>query len=233
MNKKIFFSLIVAMIVAVLAWISLGTSTFSIYQGPSEWVDAKVVKKIPPGFIHLEMGGNRQENGLRYVAWESQISFLDADGICIYQTSFANSDFIVKFKNEYYVNEEIFLELMKVADISPETRRKMYSLGEEVEVYGIDETMYIVKITEVEAIKIDDATTYRVKYKVTPNGIENGNRNFIYQVETKEGVTFDEFDFIDEETAIFNIPANRDRKIGAIILRSPDYMGLTYRVVVD
>jgi len=187
MNKKIFFPLIIAIMVAIFAWINL---KFPIYQGSDRWVDATVVKKIPLGFIHLEKGGNRQKNGLHYVSWESQISFLDADEICIYQTSFANSDFIVKFKNEYYVNEEIFLELMKVANISSETRRKTYSLGDEIEVHGIDKTMYIVKVIEVEAIKIDDSTTYKIKYKVTPNGIGNGNRNFIHQVETKEGVTF-------------------------------------------
>jgi len=216
--------------VAVPAWIKLTSPT---HQGSDEWIDAKVVKKIPSGFIHLWNSLDELENDLHYVAWESQISFLDADEVCIYQTSFANSDFIVKFEDEYYVNEEIFSELIKIADISPETRYRIYALGDEVEVYGIDGNIYIVKITKVEAIKTDDLTTYEIKYKVLPNGIESGSRNFIYQVETKEGVTFGEFDFIDEETALFDIPENREKEIEAIILRSPDYMGLTYRVILD
>ena len=77
--------------------------------------DAKTVHKIPSGFTRLPQGGGDWENGLRYVSWESQISFLTADGNCIYQTSFDNRDFIVKYKNEYYVNEKKLSELVDIA----------------------------------------------------------------------------------------------------------------------
>jgi len=85
-----------------------------------KFVDAKAVKEIPNGFVFLEE--DNLDNGLHYVAWESQISFLNADGICIYQTGYDNSDFIVKYKKEYYINEKKFLELMDIANALSESK---------------------------------------------------------------------------------------------------------------
>ena len=81
--------------------------------------DAKLVKEIPSGFVQLPKGGS-WDNGLHYVPWESQIAFLDDDENCIYQTGFNNSDFIVKHKNEYYVNEEKLSELIDIVNSQPE-----------------------------------------------------------------------------------------------------------------
>lgn len=74
--------------------------------------DAKVVREIPQGFVQLPKDGGDWDNGLHYVSWESQISFLDGNETCIYQTGFDNSDFIVQYENEYYVNEAKLLELI-------------------------------------------------------------------------------------------------------------------------
>ena len=75
-----------------------------------------MVAKIPSGFVLLPKGGGDWDNGLHYVAWESQISFFDIDENCIYQTGFKNKDFIVKCDNEYYVDEEKLLELINIAN---------------------------------------------------------------------------------------------------------------------
>lgn len=77
--------------------------------------DSKTVKEIPSGFVLLPKDGS-WDNGLHYVPWESQIAFLDDDENCIYQTGFDNSDFIVKYKNEYYANEEKLLELIDIVN---------------------------------------------------------------------------------------------------------------------
>ncbi|MCL2087084.1 MAG: hypothetical protein FWH05_05765 [Oscillospiraceae bacterium] len=87
-----------------------------IKNSESMWSDAKIVKEIPIGFVYLPKNGGNWGNGLHYVPWETQISFLDIDDNCIYQTGFDNSDFIVKYGKEYYINEENFLELMAVAN---------------------------------------------------------------------------------------------------------------------
>ena len=85
--------------------------------------DAKVVREVPVGFIRLSSeaipsykGGGDWDNGMRHVSWESVISFLDVDKECIYQTSYSNSGFIVKYNNEYYVNEAKILELIDIVN---------------------------------------------------------------------------------------------------------------------
>lgn len=105
MNKK-FFVLILFLVSILLLMLSIPFFRDN---------DAKLVKEIPPGFIQLPKGGS-WDNSLHYVPWESQIAFLDDNENCIYQTGFDNSDFIVKYKNEYYVNEEKILELIDVAN---------------------------------------------------------------------------------------------------------------------
>jgi len=60
--------------------------------------DAKVdPKAILSGFISLKEAIDKMDGALRYIPWESQIAFLDADNITIYQTGFDNRDFIVKY----------------------------------------------------------------------------------------------------------------------------------------
>ena len=112
MDKK---KTIVILISALLVSISL---CFLLNGGfrVSTSNDAKSVREIPRGFVHLPNGGANWDNGMRYILWESQISFLDVDGNCIFQTDISNRDFIVKYKKEYYVNEEQLLGLIDIAD---------------------------------------------------------------------------------------------------------------------
>ena len=81
--------------------------------------DAETVREIPLGFVRLPERSDL-DNGLRYIPWETQIAFLDSDGNCIYQTEFNNSKFIVKYQDEYYVNEEKLLELINIAGLQYE-----------------------------------------------------------------------------------------------------------------
>ena len=81
--------------------------------------DAETVSEIPLGFVRLPERSDL-DNGLRYIPWETQIAFLDSDGNCVYQTGFNNSEFIVKYQDEYYVNEEKLLELINVVGLQYE-----------------------------------------------------------------------------------------------------------------
>lgn len=82
--------------------------------------EVKEVRKIPKGFVSLNKGGDDEENGLSFVLWESQVSVLDADESCIYQTSIGNSNFIVKYNEDLYVNEKKLLELIEIANSASE-----------------------------------------------------------------------------------------------------------------
>lgn len=114
-KKKVFFISVSAVLIIVSMYFLLGGGK---QMGRSN--DAKTVKEVPTGFIPLPKGGGNWESGSHYIFWETEISFsdaeLDAGGVCIYQTNVKNSDFIVKYNNEYYVNEGKLLELIDIAD---------------------------------------------------------------------------------------------------------------------
>jgi len=218
MNKKNSFLLLIV-VLSAMCLVACGRD------------EVKVVRQVPKGFIYLEKGDNNWKNGLHYVFWETQISFVDAGRICIYQTSVKNSEFIVQYKGDYYVNEEKLSELMDIAAISIETRHMTYSLEDVVEIRGAGRAVYTVRITALESNKIDSVTTYKINYVVTSNVIENEYASLFAFVETEDGVKYSMFDFIDTETVSIDITQNR--KMDAIVFISPDYPGLTYKVVVN
>lgn len=84
------------------------TSPISI----SEEYEALIVDELPNGFIALDKIDLSDAN-LRYIFWESQISFISTvDNYCVYQTDIKNKDFIVKYNNKYYINEKIYNDIL-------------------------------------------------------------------------------------------------------------------------
>jgi hypothetical protein len=77
--------------------------------------DVKTVFSLPPGFIPLEDVIASSEGVLSCVFWESQISLLNSEGTCVYQTSVRNSNFIVKYNGKNYINEFKYNELLKAS----------------------------------------------------------------------------------------------------------------------
>ena len=206
--------------------------------------DIKVVRQVPSGFISLKEACDSTEGALRYVFWETQLSFLDADDKCIYQTNVNNSDFIVKYRGENYINEEKILELIEIAIIAPEIRRKTFGVGEMIEILGAGETMFTVLVKAVEigdtvnSGYAYDLTTFYIKYSFQSNIYkdERLDFNFIRTVITKEGVSYSNLNYIDIEDERIAVVTIRDRgnsDIELIILGSPDFSGLEYTVLVD
>jgi len=105
---------------------------------------------IPVGFISLNESMNLLDNGLRYVFWESQISFLDADNICIYQTSESNKSFIVRCGDAYYVDAQKISELAAIADATYLARIQVYAVGEPIHIRFRPPTLRMAALTVVE-----------------------------------------------------------------------------------
>jgi len=197
--------------------------------------DAKVVYQVPHGFVSLNELNNRADSILRCTIWETQISFelIDPNVICIYQTNIDNSDVIVKYKKKYYINEEKYLELTEVAALALEQRNRTYNLGDTVEILGAEKNY---KITIKELVNSDSDGTFDIKFATSNDVAENELRSIFSFVEikvinTNSFGTDNMFDFIDAETV--RIKMRADRKIDTIVLKSPDYPGLNYRIVVD
>ena len=225
--KKIFF-LMFLVAVTLLFFTSCGKD------------DAKVVFKIPNGFVNLREATENTNGVMQYGFFETLFAILDADGNSIYNTVLNNSDFIVKYKGDYYVNEEKYSEMVEIAAISPEQRRKTYSLSDEVKVRGAGETVYTVKITALEHVGTqpiyqNNLTTYEIKYTASSAIPENTDWIIRGMVETNTDTRYDIFDFVDtgEGTAVVNIEIRENEKIKAIVLISPDYPGLIYRIIIE
>ena len=205
--------------------------------------DAKVVSKIPDGFVSLIELNNHEDKNIRIILWDNQISFMieapdtQSGEVCLYQTFIGERDVIVKYKDEYYVNEAKYLELTNIAILAIEERQRIYNFGDEVAIRVVGETIYTVKIISLETGETephydDTLTTYYIKYVISPDVAKNDHARIISSVETEYGVSYTSLDFLDEETVSVKIRARGNDKIKEIILRSPDYIGLTYRVAV-
>lgn len=212
MGKKILLLLIgiaVTTILALMWFMNYGRN------------DANMVFKIPSGFVHLQ---TNLKNGLTYTGFETQIVFLDADGVGIYQTDFKNSEFIVKYKGEYYVDEEKLLELLDVAAISPDQRLKLYRLGDEIKIRG-ENKIYNISILEVIEEIVNDKKTVDIKFSAV-DATESDLKSMFSFVEitvmgSDNSGTSNMFEFIDEETIRLEMKA--DREMTAIVLKSPEY----------
>lgn len=207
----------------------------SIYLTSCKREDAKVVSKIQDGFISVNELNNRADGILRCVLWETQISFMDdSEYICIYQASFIdNPNLIVKYKKEYYVNEAKYSQLTEIAALAREERQRIYNLGDTVEILGSDKN-YDITIIRIEANIIEGQKIIDIKYSVETDITENELKSIFSFVEITVGSTKGNdniMDFIDAETVRIEMKAHS--KLDAIILKSPEYPGLNYKVVVD
>ena len=198
---------------------------------------ANGVLLLPEGFVKLQ--SSLEENNLRLSGFETQIVILNADDIGIYGTGIKNSDFIVRYWGELYVNEEKIKEIAEIAPIASELRHKAYALGETVEIRGAGATRYFIAIDSLEEsetvpLGTDILTTFIVKYSITSNIPSHKDLVLMAQVETLQGARVGSFDSIDIGTAKFQTRSVEGvNKVTAMILRSPDYPGLKYRVDVD
>ena len=232
-RKYIYFLILVILIIISLSacYGSDMEKTNNANEGSGSGVVREIPPEIPPGFVYLE---NNLENGLHYIFWEDNIVFLDSEDVNIYQIGI-NEDttsIIIEYEKNYYFNEEKLKDLIKIAGIAPEIRSRTYSLHDIIDVRGWGDIVYSVKIASFEAKEGADISTYTIKRVVTSNSTDFEKYKFITSVETKNGVSYSTYnDWVNENTLSIKISGNE--KLGSIILSSPDFPGLTYRIVVS
>ena len=72
--------------------------------------DATIVTNLPSGFVEINRVSIIADKTLRYVFWEEQVSFMNGQGVCVYQASVNDRDFIVKYKDGYWIYESVLIE---------------------------------------------------------------------------------------------------------------------------
>jgi len=194
--------------------------------------DATVVSKaVPSGFISLEEAIDNMNGSLSYIAWESQIAFLDADNITIYQTGFEDRHFIVKYKGEYYINEEKYSELVKIANSTMEQRDRTYHLGDTVGLRKSATDQYAFKVDAVEMETVDEVGIQTIKFSVDHVDNAYQKKQFFDHFETESGRMIKGFTFVNEGTVQIELRAGD--KIRMIVLKSPDYDESFRRVSIE
>ncbi len=98
------------MAVVSLIFVAVLVLAFELVQGKN---DIKTVIILPAEYISLDEAITSSNGIQRYMFWESQISFLDSKGVCVYQTDVKDCDFIVKYKGGYYIDKSMYNKLIE------------------------------------------------------------------------------------------------------------------------
>ena len=131
-TKKILFISLLSLFIVVII---IATHIISIkyYKNYGQYYEGGAhVYKIPDKFVSLNEVCEDTNGKLTYTLWPHNISFQDVDNMEIYVTLYTNSDVIVKYKNEYYINEFIYEDLVHDANIIAEQRNRIYNIGNPV-----------------------------------------------------------------------------------------------------
>jgi hypothetical protein len=196
---------------------------------------------IPAGFIPFEEAvRQKQEEGIIKVSgFDNQITFetlekgINLADTVIYQTSWDDDDLFVLFGGIRYINEEKFLDIIEIAKLMPEQRLRTYNVGEQIQIRGDMGKIYSITIFGIENLEI--------QFEITPNVSERELRSIFNSIEVNGRLNTNVVKFINMrtmriETDSVYIPNIQDRitsdEVTAVILRSPEYSGLTYRVVL-
>jgi len=183
------------------------------------YVDATDVDKIPAGFVLLDKESEDWIDGLSIVSWESQISFVDADGYCIYQTGYDDGSFIVKHNDKYYVNADQLSEIFEIASDTNDKRGKTYYLGDAVELRGFGDK-YLVTIYGMETRSVNEEALTIINYSITPSVPSHKLEKLFEYVVTDRGAKNRSFiNMTDREVSVKH---SADKNISAIVLNSPD-----------
>ena len=169
------------------------------------------VNVVPSGFIALDTAVYELGGILRVLGWSDNIVFMDIEDVNIFQMSFANEEFIVRYRGEFYVNEKRFLEIVEVASNIYIQFNKIYRIGDVMEIRGIANgarIAYEIMITTTQRRIVDNSAIYDIKFHVSPNVPKDRLLEFFERIETINGDTYHEFILIDEETVRIKIDNN-------------------------
>jgi len=236
-KKRIIF-MVISMLVISVVIVATHIISIEYYRFYGQYrEDAKRVYKVPEGFISLnkiDRYADYTDGKLKWMFDHGGIGFIDSDDMGLYGTPLNNSQFIVKYKDEYYIRNFMYEELLHAADIIAEQRNRIYNLGDIVILRGhngISLFPYVVIIDSVETKNVGELVVNIIKFKTDQNISERDRKKIFGHIETDKGTIINEFTFVDEGSVQTDLPAGE--KISMIILKSPDYEDCVRKVSVE
>jgi len=194
-----------------------------------------VVQEVPEGFILLPRV-QQFENGLSFMAWNAQWSFFDIDRNNIFSTLIVNTDFIIMYEGELYINEEKFLELYEMADTTVELRSLIHELGEEIALSGGGNQSRTIVVNTIVREDVDTMAVYTIEFTLSQDRHvrDHQRRQIFYQAITENGtvieIVFNNSSLINENTIQIQIPV--DESLNTLVLRSFDVLEAVRHVSV-
>ena len=197
-----------------------------------------IVSILPDGFIPLDKAAEESEDVLRALFWSTNFVAYDSEGITIFQTDVKNNDFIVIYKNAYYVNESIFNEIVESATAIYEHRNTVHNIGDAIIMRGRGgagtsrihpagrrTTAFNIKIIDVERDIVNGFAVYHFNFSIDPNVNERLILDFFSHIETRNGTVCNCFTLVNNET--LQIKVDGDDFIDLLVLNIPDELRIS------
>ena len=240
MNKKKFLKkiLFITLVLLVLASTIIVTHIKSIEYWQSYGRFNAGVKCVyrepdPAWYISIKNLEEEADGKLIYKPWNHGFSFDDSDNIYVDGELYTESDFIISYKDELYINMWAYESMMDIANLVAEQRNRIYNLGDIVILrsdYKIPDYAIIINAVGSDIFSHNE-TTHVINF-TTSFGIDEDKRTQLFDhVETGKGTIIDEFTFVDEGTVQVELPVGET--ISIIVVRSPDYENCIRKVSIE
>jgi len=177
------------------------------------------VRSVPDGFISLSEALADKDGIMTRFFWSYSFGFQDSEGVTIFQTDVKNNEFIVMYGDEYYINEEKFLEISSYAKNIYEQMNHEYGLGDEIQIRGVthgNRTIFSIKIISVDRVNASDGSVYEIKFSVYPDVSEGHLLEMFNSVETVSGEKY--FDFVLVDINTVHVEIESEAQLCVIVL---------------
>lgn len=182
----------------------------------------RIVSTLPDGFIALDIATKDMDGILSIYFWHTTFGFQDSEGMTIFNTDVHDDSFIVIYRNQYYICENQFSQILDDAMNIFEQLNRMYSVGEAMEMrgaYNNGVSTYTITITSVERHEKATVAVYEINFSVFPSVdsrdiigffeaavLQSGDRSdeFVLINDEKVTIELDSTEFLD--TLVLNIP---------------------------
>lgn len=189
-----------------------------------------IVQYSPDGFITLDSALEGIGGVLTTLFWSTNFVVQDSEDITIFQTGVRDNNFIVIYKNAFYINEGMFNEIAKYATDIFEQRNRIYDIGDIIEIRGISgedseelwgwgNPRYSLEITSIESDITSESAIYHIKFSITPAVDERHILDFFNRVTTHNGSIYSDFILVNHET--IRIELSSHEIINMLVLSVP------------
>ena len=182
----------------------------------------RIVSTLPDGFTPLSIATENTYGLLRTFFWSTNFVIQDSEGVTVFQTDVHDDSFIVIYRNQYYICEEQFSQILDNAMRIYEQLNRTYSVGETMEIrgsYNNRRSTYTITITSVERVEMDTVAVYEINFSIFPSVDSRYIIGFFEAAVLQSGDRLYDFALINDEQV--SIEINSTEILDMIVLNIP------------